>query len=139
MISNKELIEAKEKLEAIGLIKTYVKQGNVNSYIYELYSPMSASEFINNPLLNIALFNAVGKLEYDRVVNFFRVPKINLKEYVDVTKKFSDIFDYSVIPISDNLIHDLKKSNHRKLEILSKIDLISDDLLNKKSITRDTR
>ena len=65
MISNSELTESKEKLEAIGLIKTYVKKGNINNYVYELYSPITASEFINNPILNMSLFNAVGKLEYD--------------------------------------------------------------------------
>ena len=76
MISNTELTEAKEKLEAIGLIKTYLKRGNINNYVYELYSPVSASEFINNPLLNIALFNAVGKLEYERIVSYFRMQSI---------------------------------------------------------------
>ena len=145
MISNAELTEAKEKLEAIGLIKTYVKKGNINNYVYELYSPISASEFINNPVLNMSIFNAVGKLEYDRIIGYFRLPKINLKEYEDVTKKFSDVFDFRVEPINDNLIYDLKSKNTRKLEIMSKIDintilsLISDDILNKKSITKDIR
>ena len=60
MISNSELIDAKTKLEAIGLIKTYVKKGNINNFVYELYSPISASEFINNPMLNMAIYNAVG-------------------------------------------------------------------------------
>ena len=145
MISNAELTEAKEKLEAIGLIKTYVKKGNINNYVYELYSPITASEFINNPVLNMSLFNAVGKLEYDRIIGYFRLPKINLKEYEDVTKKFSDVFDFRVEPLNDNLIYDLKSKNTRKLEIISKIDintilsLISDDILNKKSITKDIK
>ncbi len=145
LISNSELSESKERLEAIGLIKTYVKKGNINNYVYELYSPVSASEFINNPLLNIALFNAVGKLEYDRIVSYFRIPKINLREYEDITKKFSDVFSYSSTPMNDNLIYDIKKSSHRKLELLTKIDintiisLISDEVLNKKSITRDMK
>lgn len=145
MISNSEFVDAKVKLEAIGLIKTYYKKGNINNYVYELYSPINASEFINNPVLNMALFNAVGKLEYDRIVSYFRIPKINLREYEDITKKFSDIFEFSNIPLTDNLIYDIKKSNYRKLEILSKIDintilsLISDEILNKKSLTRDTK
>ena len=145
MISNAELIESKVKLEAIGLIKTYVKSGNINNYVYELYSPISASEFLNNPLLNIALVNAVGKLEYERIVNYFRIPKINLKEYEDITSKFSDVFAFSNISLADNLMYDIKKSNYRKLEILSKIDintilsLVSDDLLNKKSLTKDMK
>ena len=145
MISNQELTESKEKLEAIGLIKTYVKKGNINNYVYELYSPFTASEFINNPMLNMALFNAVGKLEYERIIGYFRLPKINLKEYEDVSKKFSDVFDFKVEPLNDNLIYDLKSRNTKKLEIISKIDintilsLISDDILNKKSITKETK
>lgn len=145
MISNSELQDAKVKLEAIGLIKTYLKKGNVNNYVYELYSPISASEFINNPVLNIALFNAVGKLEYERIINYFKIPKINLREYEDITSKFSDVFAFSNAPLTDNLIYDIKKSNYRKLEILSKIDintilsLISDEILNKKSLTKETK
>lgn len=145
MISNSELEDAKVKLEAIGLLKTYLKKGNVNNYVYELYSPISASEFINNPLLNMALFNAVGKLEYERIIGYFRIPKINLREYEDITSKFSDVFAFSSVPLNDNLIYDIKKSNYRKLEILSKIDintilsLISDEMLNKKSLTKDTK
>lgn len=93
----------------------------------------------------MALFNAVGKLEYERVINYFKIPKINLKEYEDITSKFSDVFEFTNIKFNDNLIYDIKKSSYRNLEILSKIDintilsLISDDLLNKKSLTRDTK
>lgn len=145
MISNSEFIDARVKLEAVGLIKTYVKKGNINNFVYELYSPISASEFINNPLLNMALFNAIGKLEYERAISYFKIPKINLREYEDITSKFSDVFAFSNEPINDNLIYDIKKSSYRKLEILSRIDintilsLISDELLNKKSITKDTK
>ncbi len=145
MISNSEFIDAKVKLEAIGLLKTYLKKGNINNYVYELYSPISASEFINNPVLNIALLNSVGKLEYERIIGYFKIPKINLREYEDITSKFSDVFEFSNVPLTDNLIYDIKKSNYRKLEILSKIDintildLINDEMLNKKSLTKDTK
>ncbi len=145
MISSSEFIDAKIKLEAIGLIKTYLKKGNINNFVYEIYSPISAFEFINNPILNMALFNAVGKLEYERIVGFFKIPKINLREYEDTTSKFSDVFAFSSVPLNDNLIYDIKKSNYRKLEILSKIDIntilefISDEMLNKKSLTKDMK
>ena len=46
-----EIENARHKLEAIGLIKVLVKKGNVNNYIYELYSPVSASEFLSHPIL----------------------------------------------------------------------------------------
>lgn len=144
-ISINELMDSRKKLEAIGLIKTYFKKGELNNYIYEIYSPISASEFINNPILSSALFNSIGKLEYEKIINYFKIPKLNLKEYEDISCKFSDIFTFSNISINDNIIYDLKKSNYRKLEILSNIDLntifslIPDDLLNKKSITKGTK
>lgn len=145
LINNTELQESLEKIEAIGLIKAYKKTGNINNYVYELYSPLSASEFINNPLLSTGLFSAVGKLEYERIINYFKIPKINLKEYEDITKSFSDVFAFTNLQLNDNLIYDIKKSTNRKLELLTKIDvntilsLISDDMLNKRSLTKDTK
>lgn len=144
-ISVNELVCARKKLEAIGLIKTYLKKGDLNNYIYEIYSPVSASEFINNPILSNALFNSVGKLEYEKIINYFKIPKLNINGYEDISSKFSDIFEFSNAPINDSIIYDLKKANYRNLEILSKIDLntvlslIPDELLNKKSITKDTK
>ena len=58
-----EIVFARKKLEAIGLLKTYYREENVNNYVYELYSPLSASEFLNHPILNIVLYNNVGKKE----------------------------------------------------------------------------
>ena len=144
-ITINEIDDARVKLEAIGLLKTYLKKGNVNNYIYELYSPISASEFINNPILSSALYNAIGKLEYEKIINFYKIPNLNLKEYEDITKSFSDIFSFSNMLVNDNLIYDLKKSRYRNLEILSNIDintiisLIPDELLNKKTINKSMK
>ena len=49
-----EIIEARERLEGIGLLKVFFQEGNINRYIYELYSPVSSYEFFNNPILNTA-------------------------------------------------------------------------------------
>ena len=78
-ISLNELKIARMKLEGIGLLKTYYMEGNVNSYIYELYSPISANEFFNHPIFNMVLYNTLGKEEYERVFNYFKVPSISLK------------------------------------------------------------
>ena len=43
-ITINELQTSFDKLEAIGLIKAFIKEGNVNNYIYEIFSPVSASE-----------------------------------------------------------------------------------------------
>ena len=48
--SSKSLKEARESLEATGLLKSFVKEENVLIYIYELYSPLYPDEFLNNPI-----------------------------------------------------------------------------------------
>lgn len=84
--------KARIALEGIGLMKTYVIEGNFNSYVYELYSPLSANEFFNHPIFNIALYNSVGKEEYDRIKNSFKVPKLNLNGYKEITAPFDMTF-----------------------------------------------
>lgn len=140
-----EIDDARVKLEAVGLLKTHLKKGNVNNYIYELYSPLSASEFINNPVLATALYNAIGKLEYEKIINFYKIPNLNLRGYEDITKSFSDVFGFNSGCVNNNLIYDLRKSRYRNLEILSKVDLntilnlVPDELLNKKTVNKDMK
>lgn len=145
MITVNEMVDARCKLEAIGLLKTYVKKGGVNNFVYELYSPMSAKEFINNPILNTALYNALGQTEYERRVEFFKTPTVNLKNYEDITVKFSDIFTWSSSSLRTIDIYNLKNKATRPLEIISKIDihtilsLIPGEILNHRSVTKDMK
>ena len=55
-----DIVVARQKLEAVGLLKTYYKKDHVNNYVYLLYSPMSANDFLNHPVLNIVLYNNLG-------------------------------------------------------------------------------
>ena len=64
-----EITVARIKLEGIGLLKTYVKESDINSYVYELYSPITPNEFFNHPIFNMVLFNNIGKEEYNRLLN----------------------------------------------------------------------
>lgn len=42
------IIDARRKLEGIGLLKTYLKRGEIDNYVYILYSPLSSYEFFNH-------------------------------------------------------------------------------------------
>ena len=92
-VSSREFLEIRSSLEAVGLIKSYVKTDSVNNYIYELYSPISSHEFFSHPIFNIVLYNNIGKIEYDRLINYFKVPKVNKDGYVEITKSFNQVFD----------------------------------------------
>lgn len=139
------ITDAKDKLEAIGLIKSYVKKGDINNFIYELYSPLSAADFFTNPILATSLFNNVGKSDYERIANFFRIPKMSLVDYEDITHSFTDIFVSSPFTPIEKLADDIRKNNKRDLEFSNQLDLdnmmalIPDEVLNKKGITKEMR
>ncbi len=84
--------EARLKLEGIGLLKTYYHQDDINSYVYEVYSPVSPNEFFSHPIFNVVLFNNVGKSEYNRLVEFFKEPSVSLKDYEEITSSFDSVF-----------------------------------------------
>jgi replication initiation and membrane attachment protein len=139
------IINAKEKLEAIGLVKSYVKKGDINDYIYELYSPLSSYEFFNNPILNISLYNNVGKNEYERLVSFFKIPKMNLNGYEEVTSSFNEIFETKDYTSYEKLLEDLRRQHKNDLNIENKVDLnnvltlIPEDMINIKNITKEVK
>jgi chromosome replication initiation : membrane attachment protein len=139
------IVEARERLEAVGLLKTYLKKQNINNFVYELYSPISPYDFLNNPVLATTLFNNVGKYEYEKILEYYQVPKINLKEYEEITCSFTDIFESSNVTEFEIVTSNLQKYSSNKLNITPKIDLdnivslIPDDMLNVRSLTKDTK
>lgn len=115
------IVIAREKLEAIGLLKTFFKKENVNTYVYQLYSPLSAAEFLNHPILNVVLYNNLGKKEYQKVVSYFKIPRINLKDYQEITKQFDEVFT----PVPGNIItenDDIADTNKNRPTLMHQID-----------------
>lgn len=121
-LSINEIINAREKLEAIGLLKTKLKQGDINNYVYELYSPLSVVEIFNHPILNIVLYNNVGKLEYEKLKDYFKLPRINTSGYIDITKSFSEVFESIPLTSSQIINDDIRKVNKLKLNINTNFD-----------------
>ncbi len=132
--------QAREALEAVGLLKTYVKVGDVNSYVYELYSPLTAQEFYNNPILNIVLYNNIGEAEYNSLKNIYQDVNIDLTDYEEITKTLNETFEATNIPLVE-----AKKRNTLPLNITSDIDFdflissIPKTMLNPKAFTKKIR
>ncbi len=91
-ISINEIKSSIERLEAIGLIATYLKKGEINNYLFNIYSPLSAEEFFNNPILNMILYSNIGKEEYEIKVAYYKTPKISTKDYENITHRFDEVF-----------------------------------------------
>ena len=116
-----DIVIAREKLEAIGLLKTYMKKDNINQYVYLLYSPISVNDFFNHPILNIVLYNNLGKTEYDKVKNYFKVPRFNLKDYDDITASFDEVFK-PVRATIDEVDDDITRRDSNNIYINKGID-----------------
>jgi len=132
---------ARESLEAFGLLKTYVKNGSVNDYIYELYSPLSPSEFFNHPILNVVLYNNIGEREYENLKTIYKNPKLDLKEYSDITKKLDEVYDTSKFTLSND-IRDKKNSNilvNDRINFDEILASIPKGIINEKVFTKKTK
>ena len=132
---------ARESLEAFGLLKTYIKNGTINDYIYELYSPLTPNEFFNHPILNIVLYNNVGNREYENLKLLYKIAKVDLKEYTEITKKLNQVYDTSTFTLTT----DLKNRTSSSIMIDSKINFdeimssIPKGIINEKAFTKKTK
>lgn len=137
----KVLREAREALEATGLLKTYFKKGDVNNYIYEIYSPLSPSEFFNHPILNIVLYNNIGATEYEYLKKQYQKLKVDTKEYIDITKKLDDVMEsginVSVVDVKERSINDIEVKDQVDFDLI--LSSIPKGIINEKVFTKKTK
>ena len=143
-LSLEDIVIAREKLEAIGLIKTYMKKDNINQYVYLIYSPLDANDFFNHPILNIVLYNNVGKREYDKLLDYFKTPRVILKDYQDITASFDEVFSPvqgTLKEMNEDIVK--RETNNAVVRNLIDFDLIissfADGQLNEKCFNDDSR
>lgn len=99
------LQDAFNKLEAVGLVCSYVKQKNDNRYLFDLQMPLSPQEFMNHRILNSLLKERL-KDEYEKTVATFQVYNVNLNDYQEITSSFTDVFE---IHLNDKKVLQTKK------------------------------
>lgn len=103
-----DVYEARMKLEGIGLLKTYEKQGgDPREFIYEVQPPLSPQQFFSDGMLNVYLFRKIGKTHFNRLKKFFCDEEKDFSHYREVTRSFQDIYTSSQ---SINLLDDEAES-----------------------------
>lgn len=139
-----DIVIAREKLEGVGLIKTYLKKGTINNYVYLVYSPITAAEFFNHPILNVVLYNNLGKKEYEKLLNYYKIPRIALKDYEEITCNFDDVFT----SVQGNILEmneDITKRDSNNIKINKGIDFnllissIPDTNITEKTFNKDIK
>ena len=133
--------KSRECLEALGLLRTYVKQGEINEYVYELYSPLTASEFFAHPIFNIVLYNNIGKYEYELLKKQYEKFNFDKTGYDEITKKIKETYE-----VTNNIASfEVKDKNTLLVEADNQIDFdllletIPRSLINERMLTKKTK
>lgn len=87
------LYEARTKLEAAGLLRTYVSgvQGTP-LFIFELIEPLKPDQFFQDDLLSILLLDIIGEDSYKNLANEFILTTDMPTDSKDISKSFLEIF-----------------------------------------------
>lgn len=86
------IFEARISLEAIGLLRTYVKnEGDARTFLYELSPPLDAKSFFEDPLLSTFLFSKIGEQAYRNLRARFLIPIVDTA-YHEVSRTFLDVY-----------------------------------------------
>jgi replication initiation and membrane attachment protein len=115
----RDIYRERLKLEGLGLIKTYVNDtGDVKRYVYELQAPLKPNEFFQDGVLNIYLYNRVGKNKYLQLKHFFTDQKIE-DGMKDITRSFNEVFDSGhsanmIAKVNSETFQDLSLSNDKE-------------------------
>lgn len=85
-------VEARKYLEATGLLRTFIAQGqDFKIYHYELYAPKSPRGFFDDTLLYGMLIKSIGEKNATRLKNIYLVnPKQDYGE--EITATFAEVF-----------------------------------------------
>ena len=88
-IKESELSEAFGKLEAVGLISTYLKD---DLYLFKLSIPLSPRQFFLDGILGSFLKSEIGDVNFNILFDRFSFNEISRDGYENKTKSFDDVY-----------------------------------------------
>lgn len=112
-------VDARKKLEALGLLKTYLKKGeDVSIYTYELYAPKTPNKFFNDTLLYGLLIKSIGEKEAIKMKLSFKLDNEKI-DGSEISSSFAEVFkpDYNdvIYKMAMNNVDDLQLDRKQSL------------------------
>lgn len=87
-----ELSTFLEKLEGIGLLRSYVTtEEHEDRFVYRLAAPLSAEAFFKDPMLSMYLYSQLGSTKFNDKKERLTYPDLP-DNITEVTKKFTDVY-----------------------------------------------
>ena len=109
-----------EKLEAVGLVKTYVSNdSHVDQLIYEVKRPLDAEHFFDDPMLSMYLFTKIGSTSFNKKREYWKYPSLP-QNITNVSRKFTEVFsNFSLQPLNirEDSYHGKNKSDGSYVEL----------------------
>lgn len=92
-LSLDRILEARKKLEAVGLLRTLKKKDAQPAFfIYELLPPLPPQKFFTDELLHTFLYYQVGARSYQKISRLFLDRPLREDDYEDCSAAFDDVF-----------------------------------------------
>ena len=128
-------------LEAVGLLRSYVKRGeNNNNYIYVLYAPKTPKEFFDDVLFKGLLVQSIGEKEAKRLAEHYRVDLKIPSDYQEKSASFVDVFnpDYDSSSFRKDFGKDILGHESGRVKIAFSYDLFFKSLFENSMINNDS-
>lgn len=102
--------KAKNKLEALGLVKSYIKDfNNKRINLLMIYAPKKPNDFFNDIILSGLLKRCIGDISFNSLKKHF-YKDISLEGFKEVTSSFSESF--SVDLNENSFVYNPKKNDY---------------------------
>ncbi|MBM7453466.1 replication initiation and membrane attachment protein [Acholeplasma morum] len=121
-LKEKELIEAINKLEAIGLLSTYIKD---DLYMYRLSLPLSPRQFFLDGILGSFLRSEIGNENFKILFNRYAFKEVSREGYTNVTKTFDQVYQVNFPSKLDTNAFILDRKNGKGVIINTDFDFES--------------
>lgn len=89
-----EILEARRKLEGIGLLQTFYKsEKDIGFYKYLLYAPKTPKDFFDDILLKGLLITKIGEKNVQNLARKYKEKPLNLDGFNEISDSYRNVFN----------------------------------------------
>ena len=124
-----DFVKARYKIEAIGLLISYLKDDG--SYVYVVCPPLTARSFLKDSTIGLFLYSKIKEETFNFIYEHFKVEKINKLNATNITKSFDEVYQTQVFNdiTYDKFKYILGKKPNKNI-VIKKYNFSFDDFLN---------
>lgn len=90
-----EFYDARIRLEAVGLLKTYSRKDG-SYYVYEMIAPVNPEVFFEDDIYQLLLLNQVGASQFKRLKEQFLLPVWDAEPFEEITRNFTEVYNFTM-------------------------------------------